>query len=723
MNEIAHPSDAAPPAPANDVAGQTFNPFHPSRAIIFSLLALILVVLSFWGGLDDLALSKVDELIDRTLLLLAGMIAIDVVISVLQSIEISAIAGIEIGQALEPLDDGIERLTNGLLLATGSLFLQDILLGIVSGSVGKWGFLVIAAMMVASLLLAQSERVRIACVTIFGLSHVTLAQIQGFFIKAFIVATVVRFIVPIFMGASLLVSQALVAPDIMENVQELERQEETLSELEGQISQARDEAVEEQTSQVEDLEVLGERKVQLEEMRASLESERDRLDDRIREVQLTVWNARARQRKDQVLQKLGLGDDAAEALEKANDQVRQMRDQALQKLGLGDDAAEALDNANARQRQMTDQVLQKLGFGDDPAEALAEAIARVRQTESDIEHKQSRAACLGRPAAGESCGPVLAEARRQALGEIKIRLESEQQDLRKRLRSLQEARERYIAELGGEAEGEAGSGWRDRLWNWGDKAADALPSIGGDDSAEGGEAAKPTIEDIDRELAEASTLVKQGESELACVDRRMTGEHCDSPAIDGHVQSALGDLKETLESDLGRLRADLASYQGEQMQLAELKEFKTKRARIEGDIEENNKHIEQNESELECAEQLVAGEEDCDTFFGSLKEKMSSAVGMFSRIPRLALGGLVAVKDMAKDMVKRLALLLILVLIENVLLPIIFLAIMLKASVPITRGLTRISASMNEDARAALSNMDRALPHRKGGDSDKPATT
>ena len=648
MNEIAHPSDAAPLAPANGVAGQTFNPFHPSRAIIFSLLALILVVLSFWGYLDDLALDKVDELIDRTLLLLAGVIAIDVVISVLQSIEISPIiAGIEIGQALQPLNDGIERLTNGLLLATGSLFLQDILLRIVSGSVGKWGFLVIAAMMVASLLLAQSDRVRIACVTIFGLSHVTLAQLQGFFIKAFIVATVVRFIVPIFMGASLLVSQALVAPDIMENAQELKRQEETLSELGGQISQARDEALEEQTNQVEDLEILGERKVQLEETRASLELERDRLDDRIREVQGTGW-------KDRLW-----------------------------------------------------------GLGDDPAEALAEANARVRQTESDIEHKQSQVACLGRPAVGESCVPLLAEARRQALGEIKIRLEAEQQ----------EARERHIAEPGGEAEGEADSGWRDRIWNWGDKAADALPGIGGDDSAEGGEAAKPTIEDIDRELAEASTLVEQGESELACVDRRMAGEHCDSPTIDDHVQSALGDLKETLESDLGRLRADLASYQGEQMQLAELEELKTKRARIEGDIEENKKRIERNESELECAEQLAAGEEDCDTFFDDVRQMGESAIGMFSGMGRRVLDGLAAVVDMAKDMVRKLVLLLILVLIENVLLPIIFLAIMLKASVPITRGLTRISASMNEDARAALSNMDRALPHRKGGDSDKPATT
>ncbi len=641
MNEIVH-------------AGQTFNPFHRNRAIIFSILALALVALSFWGAVDTLALSKVDELIDRSFVLLLSVLAIDAVISTLQSLEIGAGLGIEIGQSLEPVDDGIGRLTNGLLLATGSLFFQDILLRIVSGSIAKWGFLVIAAMMVTSLLLAQSDRVRIACVTNFGLSHVALAQLQNFLIKTFIVATVVRFIVPTFMVASLLVSQAMVAPDIMENAQELERQEKTLSETESRISQARDEAVEGQTNQVEDLEVLGERKIQLEETRASLELESQRLDDRIREMQDTGW-------KDRVW-----------------------------------------------------------GLGDDTAEALTETNARVRQTESDIEHKQSQVACIDRPVVGESCGPLLAEARRQALGEFRIRLESEQQGLQERLRSLQEARERHVAELSGGAQGEADSGWRDRISNWRDKATDALPGIGGDDSAEG--AAEPTIEDIDHELAEVSTLVEQGQSELACVDRRITGEHCDSPAIDAHVQSALGALKANLESDLGRLRADLASYQGEGMRLAELKELEAERGRIEGDIEENKNLIDRNESELKCAEQLAAGE-DCDSFFDNVRQMGASAVGMFSGMGRWVLDGLAAVKDMAKDMARKMARLLILVVIENILLPILFLAIALKASVPMTRGLTRISASMNEDARAALSNMDRALPHRKGGDSDKLTTT
>ncbi|MCY4469983.1 MAG: hypothetical protein OXC08_14815, partial [Thiotrichales bacterium] len=71
--------------------------------------------------------------------------------------------------------------------------------------------------------------------------------------------------------------------------------------------------------------------------------------------------------------------------------------------------------------------------------------------------------------------------------------------------------------------------------------------------------------------------------------------------------------------------------------------------------------------------------------------------------------------DDAKDIVTRLALILVLLAIENIVLPIIFLAIALKASVPIASGLMKISTSITEDTREALSAMDRALPPSRKG--------
>ena len=696
MNEIA-------------ISGRAVNPFHRNRTIIFALFALVLAFLSFHGVLDNLASSMIDELIKRSIKLLLLSTGINAIISVLQTIEfkIPFISSAQIGQILDPLNDGAERLTNALMWGTGSLFLQNILLKITSGAIFKWGFFAIAAMTATSLLLAQSNRVRIAFVTSLGVSHVALAQLQGFLIKTFIVATIVRFIVPAFAIASLLVSQALLAPEIEQHSRELERQETRLSEMGAQISKVRDEVIKEQTSQdeipiedetddslsdeeieqtssasaqpafrgAEGMQFLGEQKVQLVNALALLESERERLSNRISEMQNAGW-------KDWIGK-----------------------------------------------------------FANNPDEALTEANARVEQIESEIEHKESEVACIDRPMARQKCESYLVEHRKQALGEFKLQLESEQDDLRERLQSLQDEREKHMAETSGEAEGE--TGWRDKI-------AGALPQLLGDDSAEEVEAVKPKLEDIDREIAEASTLAKQQESEVTCVDRRITGENCDSPAVDEYVRSALDSVKEQLESDLRDLRVELTSRQGEQKQLAELKKFKAERRQTENEIEENKKAMDRNEAELECAERLVAGE-DCNTIGDDVRQLMSetgtaasdivssatdaagkglSSAGQaagraaswateatsraFSKMSLGVLDRYNAIVDGATDMVTRMGQVLILVVIQNIVLPIIFLAIALKCSVPLARGLMRISTTIQEDTRDALSAMDKALPSRKG---------
>ena len=330
-------------------SGRAANPFHRNRAILFSLFALVLVVLSFHGVLDNVASSKIDELTKRSLGLLVVSKGINTIVSILQTIEftIPFISSAQIGQALDPINDGAERLTGALIWATGSLFLQNILIKITSGTIVKWGFFAIASIAVTTLLLAQSNRVRIAFATSLGVSHVTLAQLQGILIKTFIVATIVRFIVPTFAIASLLVSQALVAPEIEQHARELERQERSLSEMGALISEARDEVIKEQTSQdaipaedetedppsdveteqtpapsaqpafrgAEGLQVLAEQKVQLEETLALLESDRERLSNRISELKNTGWKAWIAK----------FADSPDEALTEANARLARMR--------------------------------------------------------------------------------------------------------------------------------------------------------------------------------------------------------------------------------------------------------------------------------------------------------------------------------------------------------------------------------------------------------------
>ena len=412
--------------------------------------------------------------------------------------------------------------------------------------------------------------------------------------------------------------------------------------------------------------------------------------------------------------------------------LREQRDQLERTLAsLKSEKQRLSDGISERQNSGWKDWIPK--FADDPDEALAQANARVEQTESEIARKESEAACVGRSTTGNDCESYLAEREKQALGERKVQLESERNALRERLQSLQEVRKKAKAATGDEAEG--GTGWRDRVAGVVGAAGSLLP--GSSD-----EEVQPTVEEIDREVAEASALEKQRALELTCVDRRIAGERCDSPAVDDHVQSALDRVWEGLTSDLQRLQTELASRQGEQARLVELAALRAERGQIESKIGEQKKLIERNKSEKECAEQRVAGKDcvglieratdkagdymartagavkklsDVGEAAGRMVSSVTERARALSRTSRVVLDKLKSIADDAQDIVTRLALILVLRVIENIVLPIIFLAIALKGSVPLASGLMKISTSITEDTREALSAMDRALPPSREG--------
>ena len=100
---------------------------------------------------------------------------------------------------------------------------------------------------------------------------------------------------------------------------------------------------------------------------------------------------------------------------------------------------------------------------------------------------------------------------------------------------------------------------------------------------------------------------------------------------------------------------------------------------------------------------------------GRMVSSVTERARALSRTSRVVLDKLKSIADDAQDIVTRLALILVLRVIENIVLPIIFLAIALKGSVPIASGLMKISTSITEDTREALSAMDRALPPSRKG--------
>ena len=286
------------------------------------------------------------------------------------------------------------------------------------------------------------------------------------------------------------------------------------------------------------------------------------------------------------------------------------------------------------------------------------------------------------------------------LGESKLRLESELTELREELRPLFEELEKRkgrAAEIIKKVEGENDSTLQDIM--------DPVRDIFGGNPDKELKETNEEIKELEPKIVDLKTSEAQKATELECVEQWVAGEPCNSLDEDAYVQPALdrrlNRRKEELELDFPPLRVELASHQGEQTRLTELVKLKAERGQIEKKkIEETKEFSARNESALECAKRRVAGE-DCNNLLDRISMMILGVLNRFKKIV-----------GAAQDMVERMATTMILVIVENIVLPIIFLAIALKGSVPIARGLMRVSASIGEDTREALTALDQALPGR-----------
>ena len=204
-----------------------------ARAIFLTVSVAALVILSFHGFLDRFAYDQVAETTVESVGLYAISRGINAAISILQSTDIGVGIGvnssIEIGQFLDPVNDAIERFSTVLVWAIGSLFLQRVVLEVTASSAFQWAFLTSAIIVILSFLLLGFERFILLSSRISGISENNIYRLQYLTIKIFIIATILRFIVPAFLGVSFLVSQILLQPY-------LDRNKEQLKELKDEIS-------------------------------------------------------------------------------------------------------------------------------------------------------------------------------------------------------------------------------------------------------------------------------------------------------------------------------------------------------------------------------------------------------------------------------------------------------------------------------------------------------
>lgn len=249
------------------------------RGIIIGVAALALIAVSFHGELDRFAQREVADTTNESIGIYVVSRAINALVSVLQTSEIKVplLASAEVGQMLDPVNDAVERLSSILVWAVGSLFVQRILLEVAASPVFKWILCSIGVVMTALLLLMEWDRFRAGSRQILAVSDRTLERFRDWLVRLFVVATIVRFIVPAFIALSFLVSQMFLESGIAKNT-------ERLSLLRTQVSDVASSPTPDAGRLEEEKVGVDTRMKALEASRASAREEIEQLDARIEEL-------------------------------------------------------------------------------------------------------------------------------------------------------------------------------------------------------------------------------------------------------------------------------------------------------------------------------------------------------------------------------------------------------------------------------------------------------
>ena len=172
------------------------------RKVIGSLLAIVPVVVALAGWLDNSSARYAEAALTRSLVTFAIARTLDGAISVAQGTQVAVEPGgvgvnFALGQALDPINDLVERFSAAMLVATSSLALQGVLL-----DMARWW--------VANLALGIAAV--LALVAIWRPAWVGATGSRAG-IRALAIVVFVRFAVPVFVLGSNLMFETFLATD------------------------------------------------------------------------------------------------------------------------------------------------------------------------------------------------------------------------------------------------------------------------------------------------------------------------------------------------------------------------------------------------------------------------------------------------------------------------------------------------------------------------------
>jgi hypothetical protein len=189
------------------------------RRVMWTLLALIALAAAVSGIADDTAESYADDALKRALVTFAAARTLNGVISVVQSTEVGVGVTVAVGQILDPVNDLIERFSGVMLVAASSLGLQNVLLGITA----SWG---------VTVLLTGATLFAVVALWWPRLANHRLAAAAS---RILLVMLCVRFIIPVLVIGTNLVSDAFLAPGQEEATAALEMTTQDIEDMDEEV--------------------------------------------------------------------------------------------------------------------------------------------------------------------------------------------------------------------------------------------------------------------------------------------------------------------------------------------------------------------------------------------------------------------------------------------------------------------------------------------------------
>lgn len=194
------------------------------RSIALAIFIVVASGVSFHGSQDQFIRGEVKSTTVETVGIFALVAGLKGTVAVAQTTEIKIpMVEISLGEILEPVADVLDVAFYLVIGAVGSLILQQVIVDFTASTVFKHLVLWTGLFAILTLLPSISSQIRDRIALLFGFSSESVSRFCKGVIRFFTILVVIRFVVPFFVVAGILISESLLQSQLDSNSEALKQ--------------------------------------------------------------------------------------------------------------------------------------------------------------------------------------------------------------------------------------------------------------------------------------------------------------------------------------------------------------------------------------------------------------------------------------------------------------------------------------------------------------------